>query len=1548
MLNKLRKKTNFAFFALITAFSNSLFANESIHEPVLTYEFQNEFYLELSKAELAIKVYVEEETGISPELIEVESNDSSVLVYQPAFDAFTAEPHISVTPGPSENNNHTDSYDESLAYWYDSYSEITSSNCPESFLDGVISPPLIFTGWVAAGGFWDNNVLARKYESLHEAVYNYYTYENGADGQPLCELSSYSIDDLFQKYEAYECGDPGYGYALPDDELGVPKCHPVGEQSITVALACPTSHPIPVLNSAGGIQICVKQKTCPVNQPDFGLKGNPVSCETGEKLQSELIYQGGGADPLEYKTHYSSPKFYADSSEIEQPFATAQGRQRSDNLRRKISLIYDVNDVRVYEVKFRNGFNHIFYGNASETLLQSNLNISGTLTINSNGTMSQKTDRETVYNFNSSGDITSRVTRQGLTRTYQYNESGLLASVTNHFGKRLQFAYNDQNLLEEIIVPGGEVYSFEYDTYLNMTKIIYPDKTPSDLSDNPYLQFLFEDDRFPNHLTGKLNEVGVRFATWGYDDNGRAVSSEHGVNLEKVEFDYSIPFQTRTTTFLSDEISSEEIYHYQTKYIGGEPRVQLKQLEYLACSNCNVGSWYFTYDENGFINRSTSPNGQVTVFYYAGDLESRRIEAFGTSEERTMYLTYDGGGKLTSYYQSPLRKMYIRNYTTGVLLSKREIDYGDYSIRTTNYTSNNDGLPTVINGARTDVNDITTYTYDTEGNISTIKNAFNQITTFSNYDANGRIGTITDPNGIVTTLTYTPRGWLETSTTNGALTQYEYFPTGSIKQVTSPSGHVINYEYDDGERLTEIVDNDGNRIEYTRDLMGNITQNDTKDAAGVIRRTQSAVFNALGQIKQSLGNNGQSQTLTYDADGNPLTTKNAKNNTTTSNYDALNRLIKSIDPDNGETNYGYDALDNLTSVTDAEGKTTSYEYNAFGEVTKITSPDTGVTTFTYDKAGNALTKTDARNETTTYTYDALNRVLTESFSDSAENITYSYDDTSNGNKGIGRLTSVTDQSGTTSYVYNGFGQITKETRVINGKTYITEYHFDTNGQMTGITYPSGRQVNYTFDSLNRISGVTTTHNTVTSTLASSADYLPFGPMKSVSYGNGKSLTQTFDLDYRLTDKTTSGIHQVSYGYDVTDNITTITDSLDATKSQTFTYDKLSRLLSADGGYGSLGFTYDKIGNRLSKTDNNNVDTYAYATDAHRLLNITGSNANTFTHDAIGNTLTKGDLTFTYNKQGRLKSASKTGMNAEYVYNFQGQRVSKQVDGVTTHFIYDLNGQLIAEADSTGTIIKEYAYLNGQRLSVFENGATYFVHIDHLGTPIALSDSTGTVQWKAHYTPFGKAIVEVNNLTQNIRFPGQYFDSESGLHYNYFRDYDPEIGRYIQSDPIGLNGGINTYGYVLGNPIKYVDPFGLEVYTLGGEATAILGILGGKAKCGLYYDSDTFDFGIYTDLPHSAIDSAGIEFGLVATLDVTTSMNDFLGETLETGMSAGPAGIDVNIVRNRGFVGGGIDLGPSIGSSVSRVYTDTYSARKGWRDLIEFVKDKIRESCHCGE
>jgi len=367
--------------------------------------------------------------------------------------------------------------------------------------------------------------------------------------------------------------------------------------------------------------------------------------------------------------------------------------------------------------------------------------------------------------------------------------------------------------------------------------------------------------------------------------------------------------------------------------------------------------------------------------------------------------------------------------------------------------------------------------------------------------------------------------------------------------------------------------------------------------------------------------------------------------------------------------------------------------------------------------------------------------------------------------------------------------------------------------MTGITYPSGRKLSYSFDALGRVTGVTSVHQLQTKTLASNITYLPFGPMTSLNYGSGKTLTQTYDLDYRLINKTTSGLKEYGYNYDLINNITRITDGQNSADNQTFTYDKLSRLLTAKGGYGDMGYDYDKIGNRSSKTDNANTSTYKYASDSHRLLEVVGWNSQKFTHDAAGNTLTRGELSFSYNQQGRMKTASKTGMNANYLYNFKGERSAKLVNGVQTHFIFDLNGQLIAEADSNGVVQREYVYLNGQRLASLVNDTLYYVHTDHLGTPIALTDEAGLVQWQASYTPFGKTVVEVNNIDNNSRFPGQYFDSETGLHYNYFRDYDPEIGRYIQSDPIGLNGGINTYGYVAQNPINLVDPDGLRYRTV---------------------------------------------------------------------------------------------------------------------------------------
>jgi RHS repeat-associated protein len=146
----------------------------------------------------------------------------------------------------------------------------------------------------------------------------------------------------------------------------------------------------------------------------------------------------------------------------------------------------------------------------------------------------------------------------------------------------------------------------------------------------------------------------------------------------------------------------------------------------------------------------------------------------------------------------------------------------------------------------------------------------------------------------------------------------------------------------------------------------------------------------------------------------------------------------------------------------------------------------------------------------------------------------------------------------------------------------------------------------------------------------------------------------------------------------------------------------------------------------------------------------------------------------------------------------------------TVFHYSLNGQIIAESNSAGTITAEYVYLNGQPLAKMEGANTYYYHNDHLGTPQKMTDSTGTVVWSADYKPFGEATVTVSTITNNLRFPGQYFDAETGNNYNLNRHYNPTGGRYIEADPIGLDGGINPFIYVRNNPLRWIDPEGLQV------------------------------------------------------------------------------------------------------------------------------------------
>jgi RHS repeat-associated protein len=288
----------------------------------------------------------------------------------------------------------------------------------------------------------------------------------------------------------------------------------------------------------------------------------------------------------------------------------------------------------------------------------------------------------------------------------------------------------------------------------------------------------------------------------------------------------------------------------------------------------------------------------------------------------------------------------------------------------------------------------------------------------------------------------------------------------------------------------------------------------------------------------------------------------------------------------------------------------------------------------------------------------------------------------------------------------------------------------------------------------------------------------------------------------------------TYGYDANRNLTSITGTNTPWYSQTFEYDQLNRLTSAAGRYGTISYTYDDVGNRHTRDTNETVENYTYFTGTNRLQQVTGGqNPRTFAYDSNGNITGDGTLNFIYDQNNQLIEVEQ-GANsiAEYAYNGLGQRVIKQAGANTTVYHYDLDGQLIAESLLDGTMTREYLYMGKVRVAMVDvagGNALYHYLNDRLGTPEILTDATGTVAWEAWYEPFGEAHIHPSSsVVNNIRLPGQYYDSETGLHYNYFRYYDPRTGRYLTPDPIGLRGGANLYLYASVNPTNMLDPLGL--------------------------------------------------------------------------------------------------------------------------------------------
>jgi RHS repeat-associated protein len=784
--------------------------------------------------------------------------------------------------------------------------------------------------------------------------------------------------------------------------------------------------------------------------------------------------------------------------------------------------------------------------------------------------------------------------------------------------------------------------------------------------------------------------------------------------------------------------------------------------------------------------------------------------------------------------------------------------------------------------------DITTYTYyqtddatcstggacpHRHGDLWKTTNALSQVTENVAYDKNGRVTRIKDANGTYTDLVYHTRGWLThrivranatgTPGAGDADMRIDYDAVGNVTQVTQPDGDYLAYTYDDAHRLIKIHDNLNNTIDYCPggvgsatclDAAGNRLVEQISDTGG-IKRKLSRLYNQLGQLTEQLNASGQvvEQSDGFDAplDGVPLTDGYDPNGnralvndgrtpaiTTRQIFDPLNRLKSTIqnyagtDPDTHDatTGYTYDTRDNLRQVTDPDGLNTVYGYDGLNNLTSLSSPDTGNTIYAYDKAGNRSSQTDNRGTLSTYTYDRLNRLKTVVYPTTSLNVTYAYDE-ANGTTGcvtsypVGRLTTMTDGSGSTTYCYDRRGNVTVKKQVTNGVTFTSSYTYTVGDRLASLTYPSGMLVTYGRDTVDRVNFVSYKIGATTTTLVSNATYYPFGPLNVLTFGNGRTLTKTYDQNYAIDKITSSGTGGLTldFGVDVMGDITSASQTIaPPTPDRTYLYDPLYRLKTVQTGAVPPSpleaYTYDKTGDRLSAALNGGTAmSYTYTAGTHRLASV-GATARTY--DANGNTKTgvTTGFTFSYDDKNRFASAVQ-GLNTySYQTNGRGERVKKGQSGSSAtilEYVYDEGGQLVGEYTNTGVSQAEYIYLDATPIAVVRSGALSYVEADHLGTPRrVITPGTNAVVW--NWDLLGSAFgtnVPTGSTTLNLRFPGQYADLETGLYYNYFRDYESNAGRYIESDPLGLGGGISTYTYVDAAPLSLIDLRGLQDSTV---------------------------------------------------------------------------------------------------------------------------------------
>lgn len=1008
----------------------------------------------------------------------------------------------------------------------------------------------------------------------------------------------------------------------------------------------------------------------------------------------------------------------------------------------------------------------------------------------------------------------------GASTTLSYDPDGRLVQVRDPQLRSLQLFYDRHQRLVRTTDPGGLHTDYGYDAHNNLLSVHYADGTVR--------KYHYEDPGDPHNLTGITDARGVRFATYRYDEHDRAVLSTHADGADKVALQYEAG-----RTLVTDAQGQTSTYH--TALDNNVPRVT--RINGPGCTPCEAADlaymynarsqltavWdkrgrgkRYSYDFRGRLTRidELGTNGEqrsLARYYYAGGSHRlASVERPGVDPETPHRVTFrfDGHGRLTKLIESGSRPF---------MGDSNQVQRYEPITRATSYRYSG-GVLAAIDGPREDVTDITRLSYDRLSRLVGVQPPSGPAYRVREYDVYGRPKQVQFGEMMPTLLNYDARGRLIKLQRGDLAVSYRYDPDGRLKALQGSDGIAYQAWYDRAGRLLGLGDASNSQLLLLRDHAGAVRGVSSHDGKGTLLR---AVYH---QVRPSIEPAGEKAfrlahlPRALSTPGETLET------------DAFGMLTAIVHADGGRTEIDATTAGRVAEIINVRGHRTRYHYDDFGNRIATSSPDTGLSVFGYDAAGNRTYTRNANGREIRVEYDALGRPVRQRDNDGTT--TYQY--------AQGRLREIRHPVSPERFQYDAWGRLVDHTRELGGRHFRTRYEYEErSGRLHGQTLPDGQVLRYHYqEKTGALRAITRRDLIGQTTIVGELQHQPFGPVTDFVHGNGLGTRVRYGRNGRLMGLDTEQVQRLTYTYDEHGAITGIRRN---GSEEQYDYDNAGRLVSATLGRRHFTYRYDPAGNRLQKTVRStdllyNTE-YVYLDANNRLQNRKASSQTGYQYDRAGNPLRIGARTYRYNDRNRpIEWRAQGQLRAQYGYNAWGERVSKVVhrNGKRTHsyFLYDRN-RLSAEIDGHGRVVAQYIYLGDRPVAKLEGRRIYHIHSDHLGTPRAVTDRDGAVVWAADYDPFGRARVRIQKIDLPLRLPGQYEDPESGTHYNYFRDYDPDTGRYLTPDPIGLAGGPNIFAYADGNPVKWADPWGLYLVAFDGTWNDRAAMLGHESNVALF-------------------------------------------------------------------------------------------------------------------